>query len=564
MKLHKNKVTTRMLFAVTFLFACFFLRNTTIQSAEFEQSKVFATITVASEDAVWKAAERLGSEMKFLETVQGVRTLVDSNLQDYSFVSAYKPFGFALTTNGNEIVPFGFIPLKNTELNEESLNALKERISSKLQGTSPELVVKDSTLLVTLPKFKKLLPSQIDSLGKINVSKKQNTILEVNVDFTFIPQEFIDAALASFRQKVVKQISEEEELENLELLWEYYSSIVSSISHFQSALIVDEDNNFVVQTAINCKEGSVLGQQLLEMSNAKTRWSGLPDKSNVIFKTVAAGKIPDSLKKYEVNQLKKIASKNLLNQLDVLLDDPTDFDTAKQLVNILIEEETATLENGIFDTGIALNANPLVLALGGNVAKPKLLQQSLQIIAERLRKDIDLDQYLSLNAEEHEGFSISKIEVPITQFTKEPIAYFSNKSLVVRLGFNKDSFALALGLDASEVDQAFDKLLKGTAHPIKVPKQSVFNVAPLAKVLYDVLSNTKNVNPVALKTLESIAEAENLKLISNNSFENNVIKYELQIESELFKKAGEVIRINLAKGNIEDTSEDMDSVFDEE
>lgn len=554
-----------------FIFSVFTLTNSShlnhfIQAAETEPTKIISSLTIPSKNSIWKAIEQIGTEMEFAEIVKGTRQLIESKFDSIAKLNPSQPLGVAVATNGNDIFVFAFLPLRNNEvLTDDKLTILKDSINTQINiPFEIDLVVKNSTLFITQSKFRELLPNNANAVFKTENIKDETQLFDLVINFEKIPREFMEAGLATFRQKLAEQTSaSSESLKSQELLLAYYSNILNSLANIKISALLDENKNFVLRTDVTGKSESVLAKQFNKLSSAKTRWNNVMNAHNLAFATIAFGQQPEELKDYQRYQFNEVICKNLLEQLDNILDEPQDYEIAKQLTDILIAEIAASIENGRFDSGIALSSDPLVFTMGATINKPRELQKGVQLVAERISQEVDaFDNYIKIDAEKSNGFSITKLDLPIVALTQTPQEYLENKLIVLRLGISEDAVTFALGLDQSIVDSEFAKLIAGTQELNDVPNQCVLDFAQLAKIIKSTVMQP-NFSPTTLNSINAIANASEIKISFQNKYDINSLKSEYIISRGVFKTLGKIIRINLY-GAKEDDSQDMDAIFEEE
>ena len=547
-----------------FMFSHLIFGNAVV--AQSEQTKTIASIRIPSQASVWTAAERLASEMKFLETIQGVRELIKTNFPALASIDSDKDLGIIVATNGDEVFPFVFLPLAaDSDLDESAIGELKAKILDKVTFEDIDVVAKDSTLFVFASKFKDLIPTD-RSFGVASEKDGDSLILDIDVNVEAAPQEFIEAGFAVLRQKIGEQASNDAALSasNLNLLLKYYSSVIDSLTGFKAQILIDEQSNFVVDISVAFKSDSDIVRQLLESSAVQTRWSSFIDAKNAVFMSVNAGKQLDGAKEYQLDQFTNVACDNLLEQLDVLIDDAEDFELARRLVELFKLEEAAGVEAGVYDNGMVIQAEPLLVKIGTSVFKPDAVKEAITLIVDRVKKDVaNLDAYISLDAEELNGFSVSKIDIPIDDVAQDAADYFKGKTIAARIGIDDKSLVLVGGLNSDEVNAEFGKTLRGALELKSAGQKEVFDMAPLAKIVNEIASSFNDLQPAAKQSLERIAEARNVKIVSEQEFVDNKLNFKFVLQNGIFRTVGDVIRINL-RGGAEDNSEDMDDIFDEE
>ncbi len=549
---------------VLFMLAPLAVNN--IAVAQSEQTKIIASITIPSQTSVWNAAERLASEMKYLEIVRGARDLVKTQFPAIASIDSDKNIGIVVATNGDEVFPFVYLPVAaDSNLDEAAISELKTKIQDKVSFEEIEVIVKDSTLFISASKFKDLIPTNSYGIATEN-DDKNALILDVDVNVEAVPQEFIEAGLAVLRQKIGEGASNEAALSasNLNLLLKYYSSVIDSLTGFKAQFLVDEQSNCVVDISVAFKPDSDIVKQLRESNNVQTRWSSFADAPNAVFTSVSAGKQLEGAKEYQLDQFTNVACNNLLKQLEVLIDDADDFELAKRLIELFKSEEEAGIEAGIYDSGIVVQADPLLVKIGTSIFNPEAVKEAIKLVVDRIKKDVtDLDSYISLDSEEIVGFSVSKIDIPVDAVAKDAVDYFRGKTIAARIGIDDKSMAFIVGLNSDEVNSEFARMIRGAQELKSTRQKEVVDLAPLAKIVDEIASSFNELQPAAKQSLERIAGAQDVKIVSEQEIVDNQVNLKYVLQSGIFKTAGDVIRVNL-RGGGEDDSEDMDDIFDEE
>ena len=536
----------------------------TLNAAYGLETKVAATLAFASEDSIWKCAEQIGSELNCAEVVRVLRPNIENSMKYLGAVDPSKQFGIALAVNENEVYPFGYIPLKSTETSDASaLEELKATIAKVPKVGEVEQVIKGSTLYICSPKFKDSLPT--DKVMELAPREGETLLLAFEAFPTTIPAEFLEACFAVFRQKIAEQATKPNSVsvENLNSLMNHYSSIVNSMEKVGFSIYVDSSNSLCLRCTTQAKPDTEFAKLLQDTKATQTHWNGIADTSNAIFSCVNAGKYMESLKSFQLDQLQNVACKNALNQLDVLIDDPKDFELAKEAIENLKAEAVAGLERGAFDNAIALGAAPLVLKLGVMIANPDGVKKILEVVVERLKKDVEnLDKFVTLNAETIDGYDVTKVDIPVTEIVPKPFEYFKGKTLSARIGIGGETLAIVVGLDSSEVETEFAKVVSGSKGLQTCPTKTTFDVQQLAKVFRDIYSQLDNVRPEALASVNKVVETDNLKVIAEQSYGDNTYEGTLTIGGAFFKAIGNVIRINVQGVPDENDANDMDELFE--
>ena len=537
-----------------------------VAKADDAQTKIIASVTVADNDSLWNAAEKIAAEMKYDAAVRSAKSVFSANNKLFAALDPAKQKGIVVFTNGTDIVPFAYLPVTPDSLDEAAINELKEQLNDKTDGKFDELFLKDSTVYVCNSKFKDAVTSLDEGYKTTAAQDGKTTLVAVDVALNNIPDQFIEAGLANVRQKIAESLSDAdaEATETVASLLDFYSTLIDSIENVKFAVCVDSEANVTVNASVKSVSGSELEDIINGSANLTTRWTSFAETNNLALFSVKAQKQIKALNDIRAKQIHNAMHENLLNSLDVQLDSPEDLDVAKQVVQIIEDEALASLELDVVDCGFALGIDPFILKTAGSVAKPDDVKKGLQLVAERIKKDVeDFDKYASVNAEEKEGFSVTKVNVPISDISDDAPDFLAGKSLSARIGIDSESFVFFFGLDGETLDAEFAKTLAGSKEKKPVPAESFLDLVPIAKGAYQILSQIDDVNPPALDSVEAAANAGTIKFVCKEECKDGAVDVDFVIDHNFFKTAGEILRINVTGGSTEDNSEDVDDLFEE-
>jgi len=530
------------------------------------KTTTFLSVAIPSVNAAWDAAEALGAEMKYLETIQGLREIAFAN-DALKALDASKPIEIRVATDENDVFVYGRLPLVEP-VDESSVERLKEFIAEKeADEVFDEVFIEGSQLFFCASKYKSLV--QADALLP-TFDYDKDAVFVVDVNTGAIPRELLEAGFASLRQRLAEVETEESEvaLEDIEGVLAFYSEIIDSLDDFRYTLRVDAEHNLVSTFTVVAKSESELAGLLEKSRDSKTRWNVVANMPNAVFAVANSQVQTDAIKKFQKNQLENVTYRNVLNQLDVLIDSPEDFEVAKEIVEVFKNEALATIESGTSDAGIAFGADPVLFDFAWSICKSEELRRALRLLVEHLIKNNpDVAKYVALETKTVEGYAVSEINLPIDDLSDEAPEYLKGKTLTVRLGIDDGSAISVFGLNAADVDAEFARIAKGSKEVGVAPLRSSFDFAPLALLIYDFVSSEGGARPVALQTLEAIGGGKGARWTTEQRFSENKVDVDFIVEKGFFNTLGDVIRINLSAaiskdGNV-DEGEDLDDLFDE-
>lgn len=533
--------------------------------------KVIASLSAAATDELWGGAERIADVMKYGDFVKGIRGVVNLQIKTNQFDSS-KPFGAIVATDGNEVVAFGYLPLaKPEEIDESALAAMKERAANAFKGAlgegnefAADFFVLNGALIVGKESQKDLIAAiPADAFAAPSEDGTTLTKLILNVDAA--PKEFVEAGASLLRQRLAELVDDEneDELSSIDRALANYSELVASVKSLQWRLAIDADSNLVSRLTVTPKRGGDLAASMTKTAQTKTRWSAVAETPNLILSSVTAGDSSFMNLKGDAESVRRSIHDNIISALDVLKDEPENYELAKEVAGHVENALVADIESDSYDSGVAISSDPFAVVLAGTLAAPGELQAAVEKLVERLRKEND--SFGELTKEDVEGYAVQSLTVALDDVSNEIPDFFSGKKLGVKLGFSSDAMILVATLDPETTASIFERVARGSHETAPQPNESFFDVAELAKALLSVFSTLDNVAPEALKSIESFANAENARIVAVTSYNDGVYESTTTIQNGFFKTLGDVLRINLASGGGNgDEGQDLDELFDEE
>ena len=541
------------------------------------KTRPIAVVSSAGYDAIWGATERVAEALKIVEIVETVRAIYG----DVQGLEREKPFAVVVATDGSEIVPFAFLPVKSVEkLEFVGVSDLKEKIETTPEGIfigdGPRfrLLEKDGWLFVFEAGKETLVPTTDPTvwLGE----KGGKGVLSVEVDFSAVPEELLEAGFAALRQRAAENAPTDDEaaLEQFETTLEYYSAIFGSLKQMSWTLNVDAaTGDLVWDCAIVAKDDSPLSETFAGAQRAETRWSAIAETPNAVWVAVDAGKRSELDREFLAKQLEDSID-NMKRVAEIALDDAEERASAEKMFAVLEKVLTSISADGTVDVASAFACEPFVLTTAiapiDGEETARVVRMFLDELQEQESEDVKrIVKFAKINAETVAGFSVSKLDVPFVEFEEniasEWIEYWSDKTLAVRWGTSGDAVLLVVGIDSAEADAEFARIAAGAKTKTPAPKRSAFAVAPFGRWALQALDGNKAVSVVWRKALEKIAEANDARVEIEYEVAGNRLDARYVVKSEMFRVIGDILRLNIA-ANIGsgDEGEDVDELFEEE
>lgn len=541
------------------------------------KTRPIAVVASAGYDAIWGAAEGVAQALKVAEVVETVRAIYG----DVQGLDREKPFAVVVATDGSEIVPFAFLPVASVEKFEfVGVSDLKEKIETTPEGIffgdEPRfrLLEKDGWLFVFEEGKEAFVPTTDPTAWLGDEGGKG--VLSVDVDFTAVPEELLEAGFAALRQKIaeIAPTDDPSALEEFNASLEYYSAIFDSLERVAWTLNVDAaTGDLVWKATIVCKDGSPLAETFAGAQNAETRWGAIAETPNAVWAVVDAGKRSELDREFLAKQQANAIDKTRL-AVEIGLADAEERAAAEEFIVVLEKILTSIAADGTVDAASAFACDPLVLTTAIAPLDGEETARVVRMFWERWNEREPenagkIAKFVKIDAETVGDFNVSKIDVPFAE-VEEKIApdwaeYWSDKTLAVRWGTSADAVLLVVGIDSSEADAEFARIAAGAKTKTPAPTRSAFAVAPFGRWASKALEGNEAVPFALRKTLERIAEADDARLEVEYAIEGDRLDARYVVKSGFFRLIGDVVRSRLA-ANIGSggEGEDVDELFEEE
>jgi hypothetical protein len=402
--------------------------------------------------------------------------------------------------------------------------------------------------------------------------------LTFQLDLTALPKELFEAGFAAARQKAAENAPTDDEaaLEQFDATLEYYSAIFDSLERVAWTLNVDAaTGDLAWDCAVVCKDGSPLAETLAGAQNAETRWGAIAETPNAVFAAVQAGK-RSALDREFLAKQQAVAFENFKSAFEMGLDGDEERALGEELLAVVEKFAKSANADGTFDSASAFACDASGVLFSTAVAPVDGVELSAvaRKIFEKLKKDEPeaadkIGEFVKFNAKNVEGFDVSTLDVALAELDgnlPEAFgAYWSDKSLAVRLGASADAILIVAGLDPTAVDAEFARIAAASKTKTPVPKRAAFDVAPLGRWALEAFGDLDELTAAARKTFECVAEADDARFEVEFAVDGRRLEARYVVKSGVFRLIGDVARIGLAaKLGSGGEGEDVDYLFEEE
>ena len=540
-------------------------------SAAEPNNPVFATVTIASLDDLQTAVSKVAEKLERQDMANVIFELARS--QKYvALLDSEKPITIAFATNGDTVAPFVRVPL--TDFEPDALDALKGLLEDRLDEFELELRVSDAGLYVgqkALMDFILSIPEEKLNIAPSAVSERA-PLFAFDLNLTNAPEEILEAGASALRLKLAEGLSEledDEQINQLDQIFDYLFDVFECVETMRVAFTIDESCAFVATFAASVKEGSFLADELERSQQTPTRWSALTSLPNSIYGNISTGVVSERDKELTKNAYAGLPELwDSLDELDVIVDDPENYELAKELLELLQKSAEKDGELDVNDSGLAILARPAAIIAGSVEAATEELREALGRIAARLQaENAKFNDFIALDAEKIDDFDVSKITIPMSEFCD--LGSYADKSIAIRAAFAKDAVVLAIALadqEGKELDELLAQVLAATKSPAPQPTDSILDLSQLAVLAQDILTSLSDeieLTDEAIATLKCVSENHDAKIVFSSQYADNLLKMQMTASGSIVDSIKAIVD-NIEEAKLEDSGEDVDDLFDEE
>ncbi|MBR0226151.1 MAG: hypothetical protein IJL92_08855 [Thermoguttaceae bacterium] len=528
--------------------------------------EVVASLRFSGTDDLWNNSEKIADVMKYKEILQGVRGLLKIRAK-MDVIDPSREWGVVVATDGDTIAAFGYLPLANPEeFDDLDVAEFMVNVQQLFKTPMPKLdaYVESGFLLI----FNRDQDSIVTSLPfeSYGAPKQEGdaSLLSLDINFDALPKELVEAGAALVRQKLA-EIAENEsayDQQSVDHALAKYSDLINSLKQLRWSFTVDNDANLVSDLVLTTNPESPVAESLVKTSQTQTKWNAIAETPNAILAAAEAGVVFSPNLKGDVESLRKSIHDNLLNSLDILIDDPENFEIAKEIVGHVEEALVANLESEVYDNGLAVASDPLSVIFANSCAAPDQIKTATDLLIKRLKKT-NPELAEAFKEEKVVDYDVTSVELELNSISDELPTFLKGKTLTVKYGVNSDSLLVVASFDASHAMSEFTRVAESSREKTPQKNESFYDLSQLAKALQIVLASYDNVRPQASRSVDAFANAEDAKIVFTREFRGNVVELKSTVKSDFFKALGDVMRINFMSCN-GDEGEDVDDLFNDE
>ena len=561
---------------LAFVACCAFVSFTTSANsrADEPESPVFATVTIASLDDLQAAAMRVAEK---LEKQDQAKILFDfaRSQKLIGALDSTQPIRLAFATDNNTVAPFSRIAILDPE--SEAIKEFIETIVARIGNLDGEARVKDNAIYVSQAAIMDFITSI--PLEKLAITHEESNapspIVAIDLNLLNLPKEMLEAGSSTLRLMVAEAISEldsEEQVEQLDKLFDYIFDALDCVETLRASIALDNTCALVATLTATFKDGSFLADEFARSQQSPTRWAALTNLPNSIYSDVSTAVVSErvrELAKGAYSELSEVAEiLDSSRPITAIIDEPENYQLVKELLALLEKAAEKSSELDVFDSGFAFLARPAAIVAGSSEASTQEYREILGKIAERLIKEnAKFNEYIALDAEEFEGYSVSKITLPMKEFCA--LESYSDASIVVRLALASDAVVFSVALvddNGAQLDETLKTVLAESKKTTPQPTEAVFELSQLALLAKNILQSLEGeveLTDEARATLECVASNTDAKITFRNEFRDNKLTAQAIASGSIIDSIKAIVD-NVEEAKAKNSGEDIDDIFDEE
>lgn len=512
--------------------------------AQQEQKSAVALLSVSSIDELLGNISYITEASGSGDVGQMISMMSNPYLQG---IDRSNPIGMVLTTDGQEFLPLGFVPIKDLDKVFESLeetmgaprdlgNGIKE-----IPGFQPIFIKEQNGWAFvgqTVESMANLPKNPIAALG--NMPQEYDIAIRGNIQN--IPKEYIDMAVNALQDGVTQGLQQlpEEERGNQEAMVKAQLKQMETYIKESDQITIGwktepaEQHTFI-DMSFTAVPGSSLAKQMSTMANAKSDYTDFVLPGAALSMNMAT-EIPQEQIQTSIDameNLKETAMREFARDED--MDDET-RKTMSEMVGAAIDIFVATIQTGKMDGGASVMLEPgdITLLAGFHVADGKDVEKILKRMDEMAKKEPDFPG-IKFNADKANGVTYHTMAVDVPD--DEEARSVLGDRVEMAVGVSEDSTFIGFGKDC------IDKLKNIVQSQTKQKPVKPFEMTVSATSIMEFVGAIEN-NPMIGSVTEALKEAgdkDHLKILGL-PIKNGFI-YRIELEEGILKGIGEAVKM---------------------
>jgi hypothetical protein len=472
-----------------------------------------------------------------------------------------RPWGAVAQTVGQKLRAFAFLPAKELE----PILALLSPLSGgqglpepdadgvyEIEVRNRELVLAQKGDWAILADDRKTLADVPDDPVPLLEGLNESYLFAIRAEVKNIPDDWRAQAINLLRLGVQmgQQPAPDESPEQRAMRQRTIARSMEEMERFVNetdtvlvGLAVDRESKAIrLDMEITAVEGTSAAAEYALSADAKSDLAGfyVPEAA---LTALFAGTLPESDAAQLEDMIDTRASKAMQDLDEQALSDE-ERKLAKQILGDLVGVMRETVQGRRVDAGLAVlaDADSLNLVGGGFVADTATLEKVFkQMVHLALAEDPDLDEAITLDADEHQGVRLHTLSVPAEQLPTDDIPpMLVGESLTAAVGFSDRHVYVALGPQAiDKLRQAIDQSKAAAGESVPAFRLSL-SATGIRHVVEGASAATEtDVPPEILDALRATGQNDHLLILSEAI--SNGVRQQLKVEAGALKVIGAAV-----------------------
>lgn len=516
-----------------------------VPQAQAQQRKAVALLSVSSIDGLLGNISYLTDAGGAPDVGQMVSLMSNAYLEG---VDRANPIGMVLTTDGQEFLPLGFVPVKDLD---KVLTSLEESVGEprelgngikEIAGIQPIfLKEQDGWAFVgqTVESMANLPQNPVAMLGQM--PKEYDIAIRGNIQN--IPKQYLDMAVSALQDGVkqgLQQLPDEDRAAQEEVIKAQMQQMETYIKESDQITIgwktePAEKRTFLDMT-FTAVPGGALAKQMNSMADAKSDFSGflLPGAAMTLN---ISSEIPKEQIQSSVDALAGL-KETLLREIEKDDDLPDDQarKAAKEMAGAALDIFIETIKTGKMDGGasVVLKPGDLTVLAGFHVADGREVEKVLRRVAELAKDEPDFPG-IKFNADRTDGVEFHTMSMPVPE--EEDARKILGDKVEVAVGVAADSayFGFGKGCVAS-----LKSIISTQPKQKPVPP---FQMTISATPIMEFVSAIKD-NPLVGSVTEALKESGDKDHVTIKGIPiKNGFTYRIELEEGILRAIGEAVQM---------------------
>ena len=535
------------------------------QDTSSEELKTVLTVSVAGYDGVMKSVDALAKAAGVPEMTMLPKMMLGGPAGPGG-LDGSKPLGLILQTDGRQFPAMVFAPITDAE---EFLKFLKGFVKDipepdadgvyevEAAGRSVFIQQKDGWAFAVVEQAQ-LANTPADPATLLGGMAEEYAVA-IRAQVGNIPKELRDSAMQmmQFAASAGSQRNEDETDEQYALRQkmtqqslEGVKKLVEEMDSLTIGLGVDATDGAIhLDTALTAIEGTSLADDMADTAGLKSAFTGF-FSPNAALTFRVTGKLSET----DVNQMLQILEVAKSQGKEAIESEGLGEAQTRQALEIgaeLLAVAEETINGRSIDGGMSLVAgdNGIALIGGGHVAGGAKLEEIFKKVVEQAKKEEpDIDQFLKMNAAQHEGVRFHTLAVPAALVFEDgvPPAY-ADSDIKITVGFGDSAVYMAHGPDPVALLKAAIDRSAAAPDAAVVPAQFALSARAIGSLLEIIgASEEADIPPELIAVLKQAGDQDHV-LISAEGIPNGM-KTSVRVEGGVLKVIGAAAKAAGAAG----------------